>query len=89
VDQYPIEYAITQTHLGDAYSFLAEVRDKENNAQNAIVAHKSALEVFTIEKYPIDYARTQNNLGNAYLTLAEVKEKEKMHKMRLLHIKML
>ena len=70
VESYPINYAMTQNNLGNAYRTLSEVRDKESNLEKAIEAYREALKVRTVESYPIDYATTQNNLGNAYRTLA-------------------
>jgi predicted RNA methylase len=65
VEKYPLEYAMAQNNLGNAYNKLAEVKDKETNAQNAIIACQKALEIYTIEKYPIEYTRTQSNLEYA------------------------
>ena len=59
----PVEYAATQNNLGNAYSYLAGVRDSESNLEKAINAYGEALKIRTIEKYPINYAMTQNNLG--------------------------
>ncbi len=65
VEKYPVEYARVQTNLGLAYTDLANVSDKEANAQNAFNAYNKSLEIYTVEKYPIGYANTQNNLGPA------------------------
>jgi hypothetical protein len=59
------EYAQTQNNLGNEYKCLAEVREREINAQNAINSYQKALEVFTVAKYPYQYAQTQNDLKNA------------------------
>ena len=66
---------MTQTNLGNAYRTLAEVREKEENAERAISAYEAALGIYTIEKYPVDYARAQNNLEIAYGILAENKNR--------------
>ena len=47
---------MAQNDLGVAYGILAEVRDKETNAKNAISAFQKALEVYTVEKYPVSSA---------------------------------
>jgi tetratricopeptide (TPR) repeat protein len=39
--------------------------------EEAVVAHRAALEEMTRERVPLDWATTQNNLGNALLQLAE------------------
>ena len=54
--KFPYEYAMAQNDLGVAYGILAEVRDKETNAKNAISAFQKALEVYTVEKYPVSSA---------------------------------
>jgi hypothetical protein len=56
---------MTQNNLGDTYLTLAEVRDKEANAQNAINAYQEALKVYTAEKFPTKYSRAQRNLEGA------------------------
>ena len=63
LEKYPIDYAMTQNNLGNAYGTFSEVRDREENLTKAVRAYEEALKIRTIEKYPLDYARTQNNLG--------------------------
>lgn len=74
--KFPSEYALAQCKLGNSYSMLAEISDKETNCNNAINSFQKALEIYTIEKDPTNYAGTQINLGNAYGRLAEVRDKE-------------
>jgi len=73
VEEY-VNYAGVQVGLGNAYSSLAEVRDKKNNLEKAIDAYKYALDVYTIDKHPSEYAAAQNNLGIAYFTIAEFQD---------------
>ena len=71
-----MQYATTQNNLGNAYTNLPEVRDKEANLKLAIVAFEEALRVHAFEAFPVQYASTQNNLGTAYSSMAEVHERE-------------
>lgn len=57
---------MAQAKIGVAYCSLANVRDKETNAQNAINACQKALEVYTVDKYPIRHEMAQNNLEYGY-----------------------
>ena len=75
LDRFPMDYAMTQNNLGNAYSTLAEVEAKAENCKKAIKAYEEALKVRTLDRFPMDYAMTQNNLGTAYSTLAEVEAK--------------
>jgi len=75
LERFPMDYAMTQNNLGNAYGRLAEVEAKAENCKKAIEAHKEALKVYTLERFPMDYAMTQNNLGTTYVTLAEVEAK--------------
>src|SRR5574341_1433767 len=73
---FPDEYAAIQNNLGNAYSSLAEMRDKEPNIRRTINAYQEALKIFTVERYPSEHATVQNNLGTAYTKLAEVRDTE-------------
>jgi len=75
LERFPMQYAITQINLGNAYRTLAEVEDKAENCKRAIKAHEESLIVFTLERSPRDYAATQNNLGIVYQTLAEEEDR--------------
>jgi tetratricopeptide (TPR) repeat protein len=48
-NKFPYEYTVAQFDLGNAYGNLAEVRDKEANAQHAIDACQEALKIYTVE----------------------------------------
>jgi len=61
----PLEYAITQNNLGNAYRDLAGVRDKETNLEKAITAYQEVLKIYTEEKYPIIYQKVSSNLEAA------------------------
>ena len=64
----PLDYAMTQNDLGNAYADLP-VGDRAANLRQAIACYEQALRVLTPEAAPRDYALTQNNLGNAYRQL--------------------
>ncbi len=68
--------AMLQHNLGNAYSDLAAVRDREGNLERAIAAYREALRFRTPEAAPLEYATTQNNLGTAYSDLAAVRDRE-------------
>jgi len=70
-DVAPLDYAMTQNNLGNAYRRLAEHEDPVGNLRRAIAAYGEALRFRTPEAAPLDYAATQNNLGVAYRRLAE------------------
>jgi len=72
----PRDYARTQNSLGNAYSDLAQIEDREVNLRRAITAYEAALVYWTPETAPLDYAMTQNNLGVAYRALAQIEDRE-------------
>ncbi|NEO62491.1 MAG: CHAT domain-containing protein, partial [Moorea sp. SIO4G2] len=65
-EAFPINWAMTQNNLGEAYLYRIE-GEKAQNLEVAIACYQLALEVLTRERFPINWAMTQNNLGNAYL----------------------
>jgi tetratricopeptide (TPR) repeat protein len=75
LEDFPMDYGMTQNNLGNAYRTLGEVEEKAENCKKAIKAYEEALKVYTLEDFPMQYGMTQNNLGNAYRTLGEVEEK--------------
>ncbi len=75
LERFPLDYAMTQNNLGNAYGRLAEVEAKAENCKKAIKAYQEALKVRTLESFPMQHAMTQNNLGAAYGRLAEVEAK--------------
>ncbi len=75
-ESFPMDYAMTQNNLGNAYSTLAPVREKAAHCRMAISAFEKAIKVFTLETFPMQYAMTLSNMGNAYSILADVEEPE-------------
>jgi CHAT domain-containing protein len=62
---FPVEWAITQNNLGNAYRERI-LGEKAQNIETAIAAYTQALSVRTQSAFPVEWAMTQNNLGNAY-----------------------
>jgi tetratricopeptide (TPR) repeat protein len=71
----PLDYAMTQNNLGNAYTALAALEDRAANLGRAISAYQAALLHYTPEAAPLAYAGTQNNLGNAYNDLAALEDR--------------
>ena len=61
VKKYPLDYAMTQNNLGNAYRMLAEVEDRADNCKKAIKAYEEALKVFTEEEFPEIYTIVKSN----------------------------
>jgi tetratricopeptide (TPR) repeat protein len=71
-ESHPINFAIIQITLGNAYLNSANIQDKKNNNENAIIVYLKGVEVFTIESYPLYYAMVQTNIGHAHNNLQKV-----------------
>jgi tetratricopeptide (TPR) repeat protein len=61
---FPLDWAMTQNHLGNAYLYLPS-GDRQTNLQPAIACYQAALQVLTREAFPVEWAMTQNHLGLA------------------------
>jgi len=61
VQRYPFAHAVTQNNLGDAYSNLAKICDKEGNLSKAIQAYEETLEGRTVDKYPVCLCRSRSS----------------------------
>lgn len=68
--EFPVQWALIQNNLSNAYRKLNTVDRKEENLQMAISACKAALRVFTKKNFPAAWAMTQCNLGAAYSQLS-------------------
>lgn len=64
VEQFPIQYAMTQNNIGTAYSTLAEVEEKAQNCKKAIEAYQNALKILTEELYPAYNEIIVDNIEN-------------------------
>jgi tetratricopeptide (TPR) repeat protein len=59
------------SNLGNALSELGEREGGAERLEEAVAAHRAALQEYTRERAPSEWAMTQNNLGNALLSLGE------------------
>jgi hypothetical protein len=64
------ERGAARTNLGIALGRLGERESGTERLEEAVAAHRVALEEQSRERVPLDWAGTQNNLGNALSTLA-------------------
>src|SRR4051794_15742199 len=67
----PLDWAMTQSNLGDALSTLGERESGTARLEEAVAVYRSALQERTRERVQLDWAATQNNLGNALSALGE------------------
>lgn len=65
----PLLWAAAQTSLGGALLELGERDVGAARLEEAIAAHRAALQVYTRERAPLDWAATQMRLGAALLSL--------------------
>jgi tetratricopeptide (TPR) repeat protein len=70
-ERVPLEWAMTQSNLGNALLTLGERENGTSHLEEAIAVYRAALEERRRERVPLKWAMTQNNLGNALLTLGE------------------
>lgn len=71
--QVPLDWAQTQSSLGNALRALGERESGTTRLEEAVDALRLALEERTRDRNPLDWAWTQNNLGNALWRLGERK----------------
>ncbi|CCJ05574.1 tetratricopeptide repeat protein [Methylocystis sp. SC2] len=70
-ERVPLDWATTQTNLGNALATLGERESGTVHLETAVAAFHSALQERTRELVPLAWAETKNNLGNALATLGE------------------
>ena len=71
IDNYPYQYSLVHTNLGNAYSALSEqLKDPVKNCRKSINSYNEALKIRTINNYPCEYGEIQINLGIAFLVSA-------------------
>ena len=68
-ERLPIGWAMTQNNLGNALCTLGSRQGETERVDQAVAAHRAALEVRTRDGVPIDWAASQNNLGTALYIL--------------------
>jgi len=64
LERFPIQYAMTQNNIGNAYVTLAEVENKAENCKSAIEAYAEAFKIFTKSEFPEFYPVVERNLKN-------------------------
>jgi uncharacterized caspase-like protein len=67
----PLDWAITQNHLGRALATLGRRQSGTARLEAAAVADREALDEFGRQQARLDWARTQTNLGNVLTSLGE------------------
>jgi tetratricopeptide (TPR) repeat protein len=70
-ERVPLDWATTQTNLGNALRTLGERESGTARLEEAVIALREALKERTRERVPLDWAMTQANLGNALRALGE------------------
>ena len=70
-ERAPLDWAATQTSLGDVLSTLGNREGRTTSLEEALVAYREALKVQTREQEPLEWARIQNNLGSVLRRLGE------------------
>ena len=70
-ERVPLHWARTQTCLGISLGTLGQRESETGRLEEAVSAHREALEEYTRERVPLDWAMTQNNLGSTLQTLGE------------------
>jgi tetratricopeptide (TPR) repeat protein len=68
---FPRDWAATQNNLGTALGVLGERESSTARLEEAVAAHREALQELTRERVPLLWAMAQNNLGIAFATLGE------------------
>jgi hypothetical protein len=61
-ERAPLDWATTQSNLGDALRTLGERESGTARLEEAVGVDRAALEELTRERVPLDWAETQNNL---------------------------
>lgn len=64
------EHGTAQNNLGNALSELGMRETDASRLEQAVAAHRLALDVRTRQRVPLDWAMTQNNLSNSLRSLA-------------------
>lgn len=69
----PLDWAMTQMHLGNALARIGEREIGTARLEAAVSAYREALKVYTItrEQAPLEWGITQQNIGNTLRMIAE------------------
>ena len=65
----PLDWAMTQSNLGDALAMLGEREGGTERLEEAVYAYRAALEEIAPESAPFDSAATQSNLDRVLQVL--------------------
>ena len=76
-DRAPLEWARTQSNLGNTLLVLGQRESGTTLVEEAIAADCAALEEWTRDRTPHEWANSQEELGNALATLKELLHKER------------
>jgi len=67
----PLDWAQTQTLLGNALASLGGRHGNTEQLEEAVADYRPALQEQTRERVPLDWAESQMNLGNALSTIGQ------------------
>ena len=67
----PLDWATTQTNLGNALLMLGERESGTGRLEEAVAAFRAALEERTRDRVPLDWAASTGNQGIALMLLAK------------------
>jgi len=70
-ERVPLEWAMTQSNLGNALEALGERESGTARLEEAVAAYRAALDEYPRERVPLKWAKAQMNLGAALGTLGE------------------
>ena len=70
-DRVPLDWATTQTNLGNALLMLGERESGTGRLEEAVAAFRAALEERTRDRVPLDWAASTGNQGIALMLLAK------------------
>lgn len=69
-------FAAVKINLGNAYSDLANITNRDLNLEKSAAAYNEVLHYYQPDVAPFDYAMIQNNLGNVYTDIASIGDSE-------------
>ena len=65
----PIDWALTQKHLGASLQAINEKTSDEDTLRQAAEALEASLEIFRLDNFPVQWASAQNRLGQVLFKL--------------------
>jgi hypothetical protein len=67
----PLRWAATQNNLGNALKTMRERESGTARLEDAIAAHRAALEEYTRDRAPLQWAMSTGNQGIAFMLIAD------------------